>query len=97
MNCFKSGAVIMLVLGAAACADNGSTIVKGTLDGIVTTDEYYSAHQSPTDPDYGMQGFKSVDEYYGGSAAPSADPARKVSDEDCAKPVNPDGSNLRCK
>jgi len=97
MNGYKIGAAVALVLGAAACADNSSTVVKGTMDGIVTTDQYYSAHQLPTDPDYGMQGFKSVDDYYGGGAAPAPDSARKVSDEDCGKPVNPDGGNLRCK
>ena len=29
-------------------------------------------------------------------AAPPADPNRKISQQDCAKPFVPDGGNLRC-
>jgi hypothetical protein len=29
--------------------------------------------------------------------APPLDPRRKVNEQDCSKPVNPDGGNLTCK
>ena len=29
--------------------------------------------------------------------APPMDPARKVTEQDCSKPVDPQGANLRCK
>ena len=29
--------------------------------------------------------------------APPLDPSRKISEQDCSKPINLDGGNLRCK
>ena len=30
-------------------------------------------------------------------SAPHADPSRRVSEQDCSRPIEPDGGNLRCR
>src|SRR6185436_19375351 len=86
MRYFKSGAAIVLILCATACASRGSSALHGP---ILTMGD----QESPTAARHGriltigeQEALRDV----------QMDPARKISVQDCRNQFSSDGGNLRC-
>lgn len=69
---------------------------SGGLAALLAGGVLLAAAASEPDESYRWPRFRSISEWLSGPAAPPMDPARKVSEQDCSKPIASSG-NLRCR